>query len=185
PGVPDLYQGADYWDFSLVDPDNRRPVDFAARRASFDPDAPSAELLAAWHDGRIKQWLIARTLNLRLARPQLFAGGRYQPLTVEGAQAEHLLAFAREADGDWLVVLVPRLSSALLDGSPLPRIAAERWGDTRVVLPEALDGRPLQRLFSSTAVTFQRAGLSVAQVLDELSVEVLHTTGWSSGESEQ
>ncbi len=185
PGVPDLYQGADYWDFSLVDPDNRRPVDFAARRASFDPAANPAELLAGWHDARIKQWLIARTLNLRLARSQLFAGGRYQPLTVEGVQAEHLLAFAREADGDWLVVLVPRLSSALLDGSSLPRIAAERWGDTRVLLPEALDGRPLQRLFSSTAVTFQRAGLSVAQVLDELSVEVLHTTGCSSGESEQ
>ncbi|MCW3148104.1 malto-oligosyltrehalose synthase [Stutzerimonas stutzeri] len=185
PGVPDLYQGADYWDFSLVDPDNRRPVDFAARQAGFDPHATPAQLLADWHDGRIKQWLIARTLSLRLAQPGLFGTGRYLPLTVEGAQAEHLLAFARELNDDWLVVLVPRLTYTLLDGRRVPLIAAERWADTRVLLPEALDGREFTRLFSNNAVTFQRAGLSVAQVLDELSVEVLHTPKRSSGESKQ
>ncbi|MCF7202491.1 malto-oligosyltrehalose synthase [Pseudomonas sp. JM10B5a] len=174
PGVPDLYQGADYWDFSLVDPDNRQPVDFAARRSGFDLDLPADQLLDAWHDGRIKQWLIGRTLGLRQRCPQLFSEGRYLPLEVEGAQAGRILAFAREHQGRWLLVVVPRLAAGLIGEQRRPCIAAERWEDTRILLPEALDGRELQRLFRPAAVRSERASLEVGQLLDGLPIAVLH-----------
>ncbi len=184
PGVPDLYQGADYWDFSLVDPDNRRPVDFAARRQSFDLQANAEDLLANWQDARIKQWLIGRTLGLRRSCAQLFVEGRYVPLQVEGEQASRLIAFAREQDGDWLIVIAARLASELLGDASTPRIPADRWGDTRVVLPEALSGRTLQPLFEKDAVIASQSGLIVAQVLLNLPVAVLKTTESSPGESE-
>lgn len=176
PGVPDLYQGADYWDFSLVDPDNRRPVDFEARRASFSLDADAAELLANWHDARIKQWLIARTLKARRDDPELFTKGRYLPLKVSGAQADRLVAFAREWEGRWLVVLAARLAYPLLDGANQPSIAPEKWGDTQVELPEALDGVSLAGLFARSAVTPTRVSLGVAQALDSLPMAIFQTT---------
>jgi len=185
PGVPDLYQGTEYWDFSLVDPDNRRPVDFAARRASLDSDAHPDQLLVSWHDGRIKQWLINRTLQLRRCYPRLFSEGRYLPLAVEGEQAAHLLAFARERHGEWLVVVVPRLTADLLADSPVPMVPRQRWGDTRVVLPEALGGSEFKRLFDATTVTSKQARLDAARVLDSLSVAVLHTSISPTGESQQ
>lgn len=175
PGVPDLYQGTEYWDFSLVDPDNRRPVDFAARQRSLDGSASFDQLLQSWHDGRIKQCVISRTLQLRRRYPRLFSEGRYLPLTVSGEEAEHLLAFARELDGEWLVVVVPRLVAGLLGDSEMPKVPTERWGDTRIALPEALDGSEFERLFDATAVTSQQASLEAARVLDGLPVAVLHT----------
>ena len=81
PGVPDLYQGTEFWDFSLVDPDNRRPVDWAARRAALDAAVPAARLLEHWQDGRVKQAVIAGALALRAARPALFAEGDYLPVS--------------------------------------------------------------------------------------------------------
>ena len=134
--MPDLYQGAEFWDLSLVDPDNRRPVDFAARRNSLEQPATPDQLLQSWHDGRIKQLVISRTLQARRRFPRLFTEGRYLPLSVSGEQAERLLAFARELDGQWLVVVVPRLAAGLLSDSRQPRIPAQRWGDTRIALPE-------------------------------------------------
>ncbi|WP_028237925.1 malto-oligosyltrehalose synthase [Stutzerimonas azotifigens] len=175
PGVPDLYQGAEYWDYSLVDPDNRRPVDFVARRGSLHPDAQPAELLDSWQDGRIKQFVITRTLGLRAAVPQLFTEGSYQPLSVHGAQAERVVAFARQWSDAWAVVVVPRLASGLLGDSTRPFVEPAAWGDTRVALPEALNGKPLAGLFDQITVSPQQAGLSVAQVLGSLSVAVLHT----------
>ena len=185
PGVPDLYQGADYWDFSLVDPDNRRPVDFDRRQATFDPQAQPGELVANWKDGRIKQWLIARTLLLRRARPRLFTEGRYLPLKVEGEHAERIIAFARELDGDWLVVVAARLSSPLLADSQIPQIPAQRWGDTLVRVPEALNGHAMERLFDGTTVTPKQAGLRVTEVLQQLPVAVLQVSISSTGESER
>lgn len=175
PGVPDLYQGADYWDLSLVDPDNRRPVDFAARRSSLttadDPDT----LLAQWQDGRIKQFVIARTLGLRRREPTLFTEGRYLPLTVTGEQADQALAFAREHDGRWAIVVVPRLSARLLSQDGVPHVHPGAWGDTRVELPEPLNGRELTGLFDDAAVSPERAGLRLAQLFERLPVAVLYT----------
>src|SRR5690606_34662162 len=111
PGVPDIYQGGEYWDFSLVDPDNRRPVDFDARVESLSGLEDPAELLHNWRDGRIKQWLIASLLAIRHGRPQLFAEGDYRPLEVEGEQAGRVLACARSLGDAHLGAVVPRLAA--------------------------------------------------------------------------
>jgi (1->4)-alpha-D-glucan 1-alpha-D-glucosylmutase len=137
PGVPDLYQGTEWWDFSLVDPDNRQPVDFPARAAALaDADAADA-LLHRWRDGRLKQQLIARTLRLRQRLPALFARGRYEPVAFEGAQAERAIGFVRADRQSMLLVVVPRCCASLVDAD-VPRVLPERWQDTRVRLPAAM-----------------------------------------------
>ncbi|MEO8937604.1 MAG: malto-oligosyltrehalose synthase [Burkholderiaceae bacterium] len=138
PGIPDLYQGTEWWDFSMVDPDNRRPVDFAARRRALDAigdELDTADLVAQWRDGRVKQALIARLLALRAERPALFASGDYRALTVEGLHASHVLAFMRRSGADRMLVVVPVHAAALLDGASRPLIDPSRWGDTAVLLP--------------------------------------------------
>ena len=136
PGVPDLYQGTELWDLSLVDPDNRRPIDYDVRRALMTElanptQAPGAipALLERWKDGRVKLALISRTLALRQAHPDLFAEGGYEALEVGGARENHLCAFARRCGGKSVVVAVPRLVAAL-DARP-------GWDDTVVRLPPA------------------------------------------------
>src|SRR6266851_4255882 len=124
PGVPDLYQGTELWDFSLVDPDNRRPVDFESRRrvlreiAADDwPRAQLArELYEQWQDGRIKLFLTQAALHARRENPDLFAAGAYQPLEPVGPRADNLVAFSRTAHGQTAVVVVPRLVAELGDG---------------------------------------------------------------------
>ena len=170
PGVPDLYQGADFWDFSLVDPDNRRPVDFDARCRALDLDAHPEQLLQHWQDGQIKQWLIARTLKLRLDQPRLFTEGSYIPLEVTGDQAGSLIAFARELEGNWVLVIAARLAASLLGDAASPQIPPERWGNTQVRLPDALNGVTLSRLFGANAVTPKQATLDVHEALQTLPV---------------
>ncbi len=130
PGIPDLYQGREDWDFSLVDPDNRRIPDFPAREAALDgpPDWPA--LLRDWRDGRIKQTLIARVLGLRRLQPGLFRDGDYLPLEVSGEHAAGVLAFARRSHaGQHLLVVVPRLASALLGhATPAPGRSGQGLG---------------------------------------------------------
>ncbi|HEF4759997.1 TPA: malto-oligosyltrehalose synthase [Pseudomonas putida] len=153
PGVPDLYQGNDYWDFTLVDPDNRRPVDYASRQQSLQQPVDLPDLLANWRDGRIKQRLIARTLNLRAEYPALFRQGMYHPLDVVGSQAHRVLGFVREHEGKRAVVIVPLRCALLLENSAVPLVGAPQWGDTRIRLPFAAAEENLEGLFSSTAVT--------------------------------
>jgi (1->4)-alpha-D-glucan 1-alpha-D-glucosylmutase len=133
PGVPDIYQGGELWDFSLVDPDNRRPVDWPKRRRLLDEvaDTGLSELGAAWQDGREKLFVTARLLGLRRARPALFADGDYQPLEIgDGRNSDHLCAFARRNGEDVLAVAVPRLTYGLFrDGGPAD------FGATEIVLP--------------------------------------------------
>ena len=140
PGVPDLYQGTEFWDFSLVDPDNRRPVDFAARGAALGEGAAGA-LLGAWPDGRVKQAVIHRALEYRARAPDLFQSGSYVPLRTEGPAAEQILAFARVQERHAAVVAVTRCATGLaLDGGA-PRVEDGAWGATAVVLPRNLVGR--------------------------------------------
>ncbi|CRI57986.1 malto-oligosyltrehalose synthase [Pseudomonas sp. CCOS 191] len=172
PGVPDLYQGNEYWDLSLVDPDNRLPVDYPARRASLDDGTPLAELLAHWRDGRIKQALVARVLDARQAHPELFQRGAYLPLSVQGRHADQVLAFARLGQGERAVIVVPRLASALLGAATTPLIPAQNWDDTRLVLPFALSPANCSGLFGGGAVTPSRE-LMLSTVLAEFPVNVL------------
>ena len=105
PGVPDLYQGTEFWDFSLVDPDNRRPVDYDARIAALSDQAEGDDddLLQTWRDGRIKQSIIRRLLSLRRAEPEFFAHADYQPMALDG----NAVAFTRRHGGKILMVATP------------------------------------------------------------------------------
>jgi (1->4)-alpha-D-glucan 1-alpha-D-glucosylmutase len=171
PGVPDLYQGNEFWDFSLVDPDNRRPVDYAAREHALQEPLPPVELLANWRDGRIKQALIAEVLNLRVEHAELFRRGTYQALEVLGSQAHNVLAFAREHEGKQAIVIVPIRCATLLENSAVPQVDALRWGDTRVVLPFASSTTNLKGLFSSSAVTKNRE-LNISDALGDVPVNL-------------
>jgi len=135
PGVPDLYQGSEFWDLSLVDPDNRRPVDYASRMEALADPRPIETLLADWTDGRVKQRLISALLALRAAEPDLFEHGDYQPLTATGARAEHVFAFARRQGDKLLVVAVPVLIGTLARDGALEDHAL--WGDTALELAAA------------------------------------------------
>jgi (1->4)-alpha-D-glucan 1-alpha-D-glucosylmutase len=124
PGVPDLYQGTELWDLSLVDPDNRRPVDYELRRRllrELDGMGPQAAWTRAG-EGLPKLLVVRRTLQLRAQRREAFADGSYRPLPVVGAKAEHAVAFTRAEE---VAVVVPRLVLGLGAG----------WGDTAVELP--------------------------------------------------
>lgn len=139
PGVPDIYQGTEFYDNSLVDPDNRRKSDIAPRLAMLEEEASLASLLAHWRSGRAKARLTALGLAARGEAPALYTTGDYVPLAVEGAKAAHLVAFARtDGERNAAVILAPRLSYALLGGSAEPVPKPDIWGDTTVLLPGAL-----------------------------------------------
>ncbi|WP_336486119.1 malto-oligosyltrehalose synthase [Methylobacterium nigriterrae] len=142
PGLPDTYQGTEFWDFSFVDPDNRRPVDYAERARALEAGTPAAELLADWTDGRVKQALLARILADRAAHPAFYAEAGYEPAAARGAQADHVIAFTRSdatADPGDLLVAVPRLvarltgerswTSEAFAGTSLDAPAGSAWQD--------------------------------------------------------
>jgi (1->4)-alpha-D-glucan 1-alpha-D-glucosylmutase len=181
PGVPDIYQGTELWDFSLVDPDNRRPVDFALRSALLDdlsrrydggtPDARAlllAELLASPGDGRIKLWFVHRLLRARRERPSLFHEGGYLPLPAAGERARHLVAFARTSpDGEnSALVLAPRLPLTLSDGTA--PVGEGIWKDTFISLPDALAVREWRCALTGRPHDARHGTLRVGQVLTQL-----------------
>jgi (1->4)-alpha-D-glucan 1-alpha-D-glucosylmutase len=135
PGVPDLYQGTEFWDLSLVDPDNRRPVAGPARVASLRGEAP-VDLAPSWCDGRVKQALVARTLALRRRLAPLFTTGDYRPVPIEGALAPAMLAFTRQSREAWALVVVPRLAHRLPLQADTLFVVEGGWQDTRLVLPD-------------------------------------------------
>jgi len=171
PGVPDLYQGNEFWDFSLVDPDNRRPVDFTVRQQALQDSTSPTALLTDWRSGRLKQALIARTLAVRAKCGRVFSRGDYQPLEVLGEQAEHVLAFMRSTPTQRAIVIVPRLAAGLLASDQLPWVPAPVWGDTRVKLPFAAPDCKLKGLFSMCTVT-THSELMVGEALGDFPVNL-------------
>jgi len=176
PGVPDFYQGTELWDLSLVDPDNRRPVDFAARARLLNALAPvlrapspaaAAVLLRSWEDGRIKMYLTAQGLRLRREHSDLFLRGEYLPLTVEGPRAAHIAAFARVLEGRAVVAVAPRLTAALPRAGEECPLGADVWGDAR--LPVPLADVLYRNVFTGETVAPQVMGkppaLAVAEIL--------------------
>ncbi len=139
PGVPDTYRGAEMWDFSLVDPDNRRPVDIAANARALDAISdidgePRSRLLARFESGQLKLFLIQRALRLRQEREELFRGGDYAALAVSGERSRHGIAFLRRRAEQSVIVAAPRFTHTLMRGKSSPPIA-EIWGDTRIAVP--------------------------------------------------
>ncbi|MDX6320083.1 MAG: 4-alpha-glucanotransferase, partial [Nocardioidaceae bacterium] len=134
PGVPDFYQGTEFWDFSLVDPDNRRPVDYGAREATLSASESLADLLQSWPDGRIKQRVIAILLADRAASPELYSDGTFEPASVRGAEGARLVSFLRRRQDEVLLVALPRLLHRQLAGLDLP-LGETGWRDTRLTVP--------------------------------------------------
>ncbi|MDQ6861664.1 MAG: malto-oligosyltrehalose synthase [Verrucomicrobiota bacterium] len=169
PGVPDIYQGNEIWDDSLVDPDNRRPVDYAKRRdmlaglTSASPD----ELLANWPDGRLKLFLTTRMLRFRREHADLFLQGSYEPLVVSGTHAESCVAFTREHHGERIVIIAPRLSSRV--GFPA---IGDKWQDTSIALPEISAARDL---FTGRELRVEGGAVRVSDALGQLPFAVYWT----------
>jgi len=197
PGTPDLYQGDELWNFALVDPDNRRPVDYALRdrllaevERGFAGDTRAraayvAELVAGAEDGRIKLHVTHRALVARRERAALFHGGHYTPLAADGARAAHVFAFAMQragTPGDAVVVVVPRLVAAMTQDGRAP--IGELWGDSRLRLPTELAGATLECLLTgrqlrpaAAAAPGADAALLLADILATFPVALLATSG--------
>lgn len=142
PGVPDTYQGSELWDFSLVDPDNRRPVDYARRQellSDLNDSQPSADrarrLLETIETGQAKLLLHQAALRLRRSHPGLLAEGDYVPLQASGSKADHVFAFLRQSTGKSVLVVVPRLPAGLIDEREGWPVGPSVWGDTHLQLP--------------------------------------------------
>jgi len=172
PGVPDLYQGTELWDLSLVDPDNRRPVDYALRQRllrelkQMNGEGVAARVLIRAEEGLPKMWTIHKALQLRRERPEWFgAEAEYVPIEVDGAKHDHVIAYLR---GDAVATIVPRLV-LMLGGA---------WRDTVVMLPE---GRWRNRL---TGVNVEGGTISVKSLLKDFPVALLVRDGAANGRSD-
>ncbi|MFT0167821.1 malto-oligosyltrehalose synthase [Paraburkholderia mimosarum] len=174
PGIPDLYQGTELWDFSLVDPDNRRPVDYASRAAALDDRAPAAKL-EEWRNAQVKLATVRRLLAVRERAPELLREGEYLPLMANGAQAAHVIAFARRHGNAWAIVIGTHLAAGLLDGDT-PLVATERWEDTAVELPKGLAEASLHDWLSEITHTVGNGNaLALRDILKAMPVAVLCT----------
>ena len=165
PGVPDTYQGQELWDFSLVDPDNRRPVDYAVRRAllaSLKETTSAAQVLDDITDGRAKLLVTSRTLTLRRGHPGLFTTGSYAPLHATGERADHVFAFARRHADRAAVAIIPRLPAKLRDD----------WGDTAIGLPRGT----WRNLFTGASIDATATPIPLATLLADFPVALLMAT---------
>ena len=182
PGVPDFYQGTEVWDFSLVDPDNRQPVDYARRQQLFKtlpaPTAPVAaacteDMLRQLADGRIKLFVLSRALELRRRQPALFERGQYLPLQSEGARARHVVSFARRHQQQSLIVVATRFFTPLLAEAEFP-LGARVWGDTVIRSRPELTGC-YRDVFTGERICLDNdeASLALAQVCERLPCALL------------
>ncbi len=166
PGAPDIYQGQELWDFSLVDPDNRRKVDFALRRetlatleAQADRDGIIAlceDMLINWPDGRVKMWVTSRGLRIRRERSELFRESAYIPLQAINGNERHLVAFARATDDHIAVTVVPRFPYTLLNGAERMPLG-DVWGQAELVLPSPVANRPMKDVLTGEILRIDSA----------------------------
>jgi (1->4)-alpha-D-glucan 1-alpha-D-glucosylmutase len=182
PGVPDFYQGSELWDLSLVDPDNRRQVDYARRRMLLDEIMRSdarhrpRTLYESREDGRLKLFVMSRALEIRRAHAPLFGGGDYVPLEAAGSRCRHLFGFARIMGSAVVVTAVPRLVATLGPEGTTP-LDREAWNDTRLQLPASFDGPELYDVFTGSRVIIVRddrgAFVRAAELFEQLPLALL------------
>lgn len=189
PGVPDFYQGTELWDFSLVDPDNRRPVDYQKRKvlladlkmrltkSANDLLTLTQELLQSTWDGRIKLFVIYSLLNYRRQNPALFVQGDYLPLLARGEKEDHVVAFGRRLKNYLILVVTPRLVFKLTAGIKKPPLGVEVWKDTEVYLPAEESSSSFSNLFTGEILEVQQKDkqpyLSLATILNNFPVALL------------
>ena len=162
PGMPDFYQGNELWCFDLVDPDNRRPVDFELRRRMLEKLRPKpgcdcaavvSELAANPSDGAIKLFVTSRALQLRKNHRELFARGSYVPLSASVSRANHALGFARSLEGKTIIALTGRFFLRLLNGRPAP--TGDVWGNTELILPRKIQQQCFKDVFTGQTISLQ------------------------------
>jgi (1->4)-alpha-D-glucan 1-alpha-D-glucosylmutase len=170
PGVPDIYQGNEIWDYSLVDPDNRRPVDYKRRQEMLElvAKANAHDLVRNWTDGRIKMFLTHRVLQFRRTHGELFQQGDYLPINPSGTFADCCVSFFRKLADKWIVTIVPRLSSRV--GFPP---VAELWKDTAIQIPETLSLAHAHDLFTCRPVPVQDRRVNLADAMSILPFTVI------------
>ncbi|MBL7119053.1 MAG: malto-oligosyltrehalose synthase [Dehalococcoidia bacterium] len=182
PGVPDFYQGTELWDLSLVDPDNRQPVDFEKRtqllkdlrhREGAGWQSLLQEILASWQDGRVKFYVTYKALNARRAHHSLFMHGDYVPLKVKGARREHICAFARRNGEDWAVTVAPRLPTRLVSPGTWP-LGRRVWGNDVITLPKEAPNL-WDNVFTRDTVEASQAagGIHLARLLGTFPIALL------------
>jgi (1->4)-alpha-D-glucan 1-alpha-D-glucosylmutase len=189
PGIPDFYQGTEIWAFSLVDPDNRRPVDFVLHTSMLEElrkrieeaasDFPgfARGLVQEWRDGFVKLFVTSRTLNYRMDNQALFLDGSYVPLVAEGTFQNHLCAFVRKKNGKSVLVFAPRfLTGMIREVGELP-FGPEVWGETFVLIPDDVSRNAFHNIFTGERIEVidrnGKRGLSVGQVFAHFPVAVL------------
>jgi (1->4)-alpha-D-glucan 1-alpha-D-glucosylmutase len=193
PGMPDIYQGNEIWDWSLVDPDNRRVVDFGLRKRLLEEvrgwpagnlSEEVAAALSSIEDGRVKLHVILTALELRAAHEELFREGSYLPLKVSGERATHVLAYARKLGDEVAIVAIPRLCLRLLGDKHALPLGAEVWGDTRIELPTKIAGIAFRNAMTRQTVDAQTAAetqvLSAAAVFSTFPTALLINSPASS-----
>jgi (1->4)-alpha-D-glucan 1-alpha-D-glucosylmutase len=168
PGVPDIYQGTEYWDLSLVDPDNRAAVDFAARQNSLGSVFADDD----WTDGRIKQFVTARILAVRKKNPEVFSDGDYLPLEVSGPRSGHIIAYARVLPNACAIIVFCRSMAHLMPGDGTLNIAASHWNGTCLVFPPELRGTFSNAFFPEETIILGTDN-RIAQILSRLPVAIL------------
>jgi (1->4)-alpha-D-glucan 1-alpha-D-glucosylmutase len=180
PGIPDFYQGNELWDFSLVDPDNRRPVDFEKRtiilsdmiKVQKKGQKPPIELLlSSWQDGRIKLYLTYKTLEVRGKYHDLFKKGDYLPFSITGKRRDNIVAFARYGYNQSSIVLVPRLTAGLVAPGVFP-IGREVWEDDYIILPTGFP-RSWYNPLSCEYIETNNGRLSLFEAFGKLPVSLL------------
>jgi len=183
PGVPDVYQGNEVWDFSLVDPDNRRPVDFELRKR-FLADLRRLELSDArallkdgsWQDGCPKLYLIWKALEMRRESSELFEDGGYVVLQAVGERREHIVAFARWYGGEVAITVAPRLYAKMMDAEGPLVAAPEAWGDTSILLPAELAEVSYRNVLTGEIVVAEeQMSLGIGRLLRNFPVALLGT----------
>ncbi|MBN8821241.1 MULTISPECIES: malto-oligosyltrehalose synthase [unclassified Spirosoma] len=177
PGLPDVYQGCEGWDLSMVDPDNRRPVDFEQRCQALDTlleyDPDWQDLWKSRYDGQIKLRLIYTLLQERQQQPMLFAEGHYTPLRIEGRYKEQVLAFARHDTQQWYVIAIPLGIAQLCRDQQTSPVSID-WDDTHILLPDETPKRWEHRLTKARGRL--EAQISVADVFSELPLGLISLT---------
>jgi (1->4)-alpha-D-glucan 1-alpha-D-glucosylmutase len=188
PGVPDFYQGTEIWDFSLVDPDNRRPLNFDVRKdmlrvlekkmATHGSDLPGLprELFQQWENGSIKLYVTFRSLNYRKENHRLFLDGAYIPLVSDGDRKEHVCAFLRKREEKVVLVVVPRFLTRLIQMDEMP-FGKKTWGDSWLVIPPEISAVRFNNIFTGEgiglAVRDGKAVLALDQVFANFPVAML------------
>ncbi|MGM9478103.1 malto-oligosyltrehalose synthase [Pedobacter sp. GSP4] len=173
PGIPDIYQGCELWDLSLVDPDNRRPVDFKTSEEMLG-DLTGLDLKKLWqqrYSGKIKLWLTSVLMKIRSNYPAVFEQGEYIPLTVRGKYRENIFAFLRSFEGECILVAVPLGMAGLADS-----ISEEPfdWLDTEIVLPKTLPVRWRDLLWEQTgAKDILHEGIRINQIFGQVPIAVI------------